>query len=409
MMKLIKILLFMIIPIMGFNQTVRVKTGIEMLRESGFSVLKQKKVGLITNPTGVDSKLQSSIDIIFQSKACSLVALFGPEHGVRGNFTAGDAINSETDEKTGIPVYSLYGKSRKPDAEMLRGIDVLVYDIQDIGVRSYTYISTMGLAMEAAAENNITFVVLDRPNPLGGYRVEGPLVEDGFFSFVSQFKIPYVYGLTAGELALYLNSTKPDSLRCKLHVVKMKGWNRSMTFEQTGLPWVPASPHIPRANSSFYYAISGILGELDANMIGVGYTLPFEVFATTYANADKVATQMNALNMEGVIFRPIYFKPYYMAQKDKEFSGVQVHITDFKKISLTEIQFRFSEVMHQLYPEKSVFDGVPDRYAMFDKVCGTDKIRIAFLKNHKFDDIKDLWNNDAVEFKQKSEKYYLYK
>ena len=181
----------------------QVKTGIEVLRERDFDLLKGKRVGLVTNPTGVDNQLRSTIDILHEH--VQLVALFGPEHGVRGNFAAGDHVGDQVDGTTGVPVYSLYGKNRKPNKEALEQVDVIVYDIQDIGVRSYTYISTMGLVMEAAADLDKEVVILDRPNPLGGIRVEGPLVEDGFFSFVSQYSIPYIYGLTCGELALFLN------------------------------------------------------------------------------------------------------------------------------------------------------------------------------------------------------------
>ena len=204
-------------------QKITIKTGLEVLKEQRFQCLKGKRVGLITNPTGVDNHLRSTIDILHEAPEVNLTALYGPEHGVRGDVHAGDKIDSGTDPATGLPVYSLYGATRKPTPEMLKDIDVLVYDIQDIGCRSFTYISTMGLAMEAAAENNIEFVVLDRPNPLGGLKIEGCIVEDGFFSFVSQYKIPYVYGLTCGELALMLNADKQPGKACKLHVVKMKG------------------------------------------------------------------------------------------------------------------------------------------------------------------------------------------
>ena len=183
----------------------KVKLGIEVLRDNNFDILKGKRVGLVTNATGVDGDLKSTVDILAEADEVNLVALFGPEHGVRGDFPAGEYVDFYIDEFTKLPVYSLYGKTRKPNTEMLEGLDVLVYDIQDNGARSYTYISTMGLVMEAAAENNIEVVVLDRPNPLGGNRVEGNLVEDEYISFVSQFKIPYVYGLTAGELARMLN------------------------------------------------------------------------------------------------------------------------------------------------------------------------------------------------------------
>lgn len=294
---------------------------------------------------------------------------------------------------------------------MLKGIDVLVYDIQDIGARSYTYISTMALAMEAAAQNNIEFIVLDRPNPLGGKRVEGALVKAGYFSFVSQFPIPYIYGLTPGELATYINEKGllSDGIKCKLQVVKMKHWKRSMFFNETGLPWVPTSPHIPRGNSAFFYSATGIIGELDANSIGIGYTLPFELFATPWLNCDALAERMNRFKLEGVLFRPIRFKPYYMKKKDEEHSGVQIHITDYNKVNLTEIQFRLIEAAHDLCPDSSTFTSNPERFNMFDKVAGSNKIRETFMKNYRYDDIREMWEKPAAEFKEETKKYYLYK
>ncbi|HBC80019.1 MAG TPA: DUF1343 domain-containing protein, partial [Bacteroidales bacterium] len=225
-----------------------VETGLEMLVKSKFEVLKGKRVGLITNPTGVDRNLRSCIDIIYKAPGVRLTSLYGPEHGVRGEYTAGEIIGSTIDPSTHLKVSSLYGNTRKPTKEMLEGIDLLVYDIQDIGSRSYTFISTLGLAMEAAAENNIPFIVLDRPNPLGGVRMEGPLVEKDFISFVSQYPVPYIHGLTVGELALFLNGEGllKNGMKCDLKVIKMNGWKRDMCFEETGLPWVPSSPHIPQ-------------------------------------------------------------------------------------------------------------------------------------------------------------------
>ena len=214
-MKKISLVLFSFILLLTapvYGQ--KIKTGLEVLKSKNFKVLEGKRVGLITNPTGIDNNVKSTIDVLFEAKNVKLVALFGPEHGVRGDVHAGDKVDNMADPKTGLPVYSLYGKTRKATPEMLKGIDVLVYDIQDIGCRSFTYISTMGLAMEAAAENNIEFVVLDRPNPLGGNKIEGNLVEDGFISFVSQFKIPYVYGMTCGELAMMLNEENMLGKKC---------------------------------------------------------------------------------------------------------------------------------------------------------------------------------------------------
>ena len=391
-------------------QKIRIKTGIEVLKEQNFKILEGKRVGLITNPTGVDNDLKSTIDILHEAKNVKLVALFGPEHGVRGDVHAGDHVDNSNDPSTGVPVYSLYGKTRKATPEMLKGIDVLVYDIQDIGCRSFTYISTMGLAMEAAAENNIEFVVLDRPNPVNGLKIEGNLVEDGFYSFVSQFKIPYVYGLTCGEVAIMLNSENMLKKQCNLHVVKMKGWKRKMDYTQTGLQWVPASPHIPHAHSAEFYPVSGILGELGYMSIGVGYTIPFQMFAAEWIKADEFAARMNALNLPGVKFRPIHLNPFYAVGQGKNLQGVQVHITDYKKAALSEIQFYIMQEVAELYPDKAVFNNADNkRFNMFDKVSGSDQIRLRFAKNNKFDDIKDYWYKDVESFKKLSKKYYLYK
>jgi Uncharacterized protein conserved in bacteria len=391
-------------------QKIRIKTGIEVLKEQNFKILEGKRVGLITNPTGVDNDLKSTIDILHEAKNVKLVALFGPEHGVRGDVHAGDHVDNSNDPSTGVPVYSLYGKTRKATPEMLKDIDVLVYDIQDIGCRSFTYISTMGLAMEAAAENNIEFVVLDRPNPVNGLKIEGNVVEDGYYSFVSQFKIPYVYGLTCGELAMMLNNENMLKKQCKLHVVKMKGWKRKMDYTQTGLQWVPASPHIPHAHSAEFYPVSGILGELGYMSIGVGYTIPFQMFAAEWIKADEFAAKMNSLNLPGIKFRPIHLNPFYAVGQGKNLQGVQVHITDYKKAALSEIQFYIMQEVAELYPDKAVFNNADNkRFNMFDKVSGSDQIRLRFAKNNRFEDIKDYWYKDVESFKKLSKKYYLYK
>ena len=393
----------------SFAKKINVKTGIEILKETNFKALQGKRVGLITNPTGVDNNLKSTIDILYEAPNVQLVALYGPEHGVRGDVHAGDKVSDFKDPNTGVPVFSLYGATRKPTKEMLAGVDVLVYDIQDIGCRSYTYISTMYLSMQAAAENNIEFVVLDRPNPLGGQKVEGNLVEDGFFSFVSQLKIPYVYGLTCGELANMINVEMMEK-PCNLSVVKMKKWRRKMNFEATGLPWVPTSPHIPFAHSAYFYPVSGILGELGYMSIGVGYTLPFEMFAAEWINAEEFAKALNAKRLPGIIFRPIHLKPYYSVGQGKNYQGVQIHLTDFGKARLSDIQFHVMEVVAQLYPEHKVFEHAPEnRFDMFDKVSGSDYIRKEFSKNHRFADIQSYWTKDEDTFRRLSKKYYLYR
>ena len=412
-MKTTRIFLLLCIAMMAtttFAQKIKIKTGIEVLKETNFKVLQNKRVGLITNPTGVDNNLKSTIDILHEAPNVNLVALYGPEHGVRGDVHAGDKVDTFTDPNTGVPVYSLYGATRKPTAEMLQGLDVLVYDIQDIGCRSYTYISTMYLAMQAAAENNIAFVVLDRPNPVGGLKVEGNLAEDGFISFVSQLKIPYLYGLTCGELALMINKEMMGATPCQLDVVKMKKWKRKMKFEDTNLQWVPASPHIPFDHSAIFYPVSGIVGELGYMSIGVGYTLPFEMFAAEWINAEEFAVALNAKNLPGVKFRPIHLKPFYSVGKGENLQGVQVHLMDFEKARLSDIQFYVMEVVAELYPDKAVFDHADKgRFDMFDKVSGSDYIRLEFSKNNKFSDIRSYWMKDETSFKNRSKKYYLYK
>lgn len=387
------------------------KPGIETLRDSGFAQLNGKRVGLITNPTGVDNNLKSTVDILHEAAGVNLVALFGPEHGVRGDVHAGDTVGNSVDAATGVKVYSLYGKTYKPTKEMLKDIDVLIYDIQDNGCRSYTFISTMGVAMEACAENNVEFMVLDRPNPVSGTKVEGCLVEDEWISFVSKFKIPYLYGLTPGELAMLLNEEGmlPGGKKCRLTVIPMKGWTRDMPFEQTGMPWVLPSPHVPQAVSSLYYPATGILGELGYVNIGVGYTLPFQMIAAEWIKAEELSKALTDLNLPGLRFRPIHVKPFYSVGKGVNLQGVQIYITDKDAANLSLVQFYVMQEMARLYPEHKTFDHANQkRYNMFDKVSGSNFIREEFSKRHRVEDIIEYWNKDVDAFKRLSSKYYIY-
>ncbi|MCP9291982.1 DUF1343 domain-containing protein [Gracilimonas sp. CAU 1638] len=414
MMK--KALLVLLVSFLGYSNgftqhTNQVKTGIEVLAENNFELLKGKRVGVITNATGVNADLVSTVDLIYNAPGVELTALYGPEHGVRGEFAAGDKVDTYVDEATGVTVFSLYGATRKPTPEMLENVDVLVYDIQDIGVRSYTYISTMGLAMEAAAEHDLEFVVLDRPNPLGGEKVEGNIVEEGYFSFVSQFPVPYIYGLTPGEVAKMINKEGwlADGKQCSLTVVEMEDWNRSMTFDETGLPWVPTSPHIPHEYSAYFYVATGIMGELGVFSEGVGYTLPFQVFAAEWIDEGELADRMNALDIPGVVFRPIVFKPFYGRDQGKTLHGVQIHFSDYTQAHLMKLQFWFMQVHKEMYPDKDVFEMGKNRWSMFEKVTGTDQIRMLFSQNYKVSDISEYLSKDVASFKEKSQNYYLYK
>jgi uncharacterized protein YbbC (DUF1343 family) len=387
-----------------------VLTGLDVLEQQNFAPLAGKRVGIITNPTGVNRNLVSIIDLIHAAPDVELVALYGPEHGVRGDINAGDKVDTDVDPKTGVTVFSVYGNTRKPTPEMLENVDVLIYDIQDVGSRSYTFISTMGLAMEAAAEKGIKFMVLDRPNPLGG-KIEGNITEDGYISFVSQFKIPYVYGMTSGELARMLNEEGmlEGGVKVDLEVIPMQNWTRDMTFPETGLPWVLTSPHIPHTHTAIYYTATGIMGELMILSEGVGYTMPFEIMGAPWINGQAMADRMNNLGLEGVIFRPITWRPYYGRQQGEILQGVQIHFTDVSKVNIMSLQFLFMQEHHAMHPDKNPFEmTTAARIRMFDRVAGSSKVREMFSENFKYADIEEFLKKDIESFRALSSQYYLY-
>lgn len=394
----------------------KVMPGIEVLREMDFEPLKGKRVGLVTNPSGVDHELRSTIEILHQAPQVNLVALFGPEHGVRGDVYAGGHVADTVDPATGLPVYSLYGPTRKPTAAMLEGIDIMVYDIQDTGTRYYTFISTMGLVMEACAPLGIEVMVLDRPNPLGGNKIEGCYVERPYNSFVSQYKIPIVYGLTPGELAVLINEEglnrgqrgDQPAVKCKLSVIPMKGWKRDMTYEQTGLPWVLPSPNIPYGYTAIYYACSGPCGEIyNYLQVGISYTIPFQVFAAQWIDPEKLIAELKSYDLPGVAWRTIWYKPFAGSQAGKLIAGVQPYITDYDACRLTEIQFYVMQALAKLYPDHLPF-GPNEKIGLFNKVCGTDYIKNTLSKRYQVADILDYWRKDEADFRALSQKYYLY-
>ncbi len=387
----------------------KVKTGIDVLSDWGFDLLRGKRVGLITNPTGVTSNLQSTIDVLYRAPGVQLVALFGPEHGVRGDAEAGKLVENYNDKKTGLPAYSLYGATRKPTDSMLRGLDVLVYDIQDIGVRSYTYISTMGYAMEAAAENGIEFIVLDRPNPLTGLRVEGPMLENSYKSFVGMYPIPYVYGMTVGELARMINEEGwlSKGVKCKLTVVPMQGWTRAMWWDDTGLQWVPPSPNIPRSTTPMFYVMTGLLGELGTANQGIGYTLPFELVGAVWMDAHGLANHLNSRRLEGVEFRPVYYRPFN--DNGTRYQGVQIHVMDRNKINLTAVQLHILAALYSLFPQNNIYSRARrERIESFDKIFGTAEIRRDLVTYTRVEDIlAKIESNNAAYMKTRG-RYLLY-
>ena len=389
----------------------RVKLGIDVLRDHQYDILKGKRVGLVTNPTGVTADLQATVDVLANAPDVKLVALYGPEHGVRGDNEAGEYVASYIDKATGLPVYSLYGKTRKPSKEMLQGVEVLVYDIQDIGLRSYTYISTMGQVMQAAAENDIPFVVLDRPDPLTGIRVEGPMLEPKYKSFVGAYPIPYIYGMTAGELAQMINGEMwlKDSVKCKLTVVPMEGWKRTMWWNETGLSWVPSSPNVPHASTTLFAAMTGVLGELGTANQGIGYTLPFELVGAPWANGRALANYLNSRDLAGVFFRPIAYRPATADTTSLLYEGVQIHILDRDKINFTKVELAIMAALVHVFPEYNIFTRAkPDRIAMFDKVLGTDEIRHQLMAGVPVDEILRGIDQGRAMFMIKREKYLIY-
>ena len=351
--------------------------------------------------------------ILPRSKIC-YIFLLSANHTL--DVYAGAKVADAKDEATGLPVYSLYGATRKPTPEMLEGIDVMVYDIQDVGVRSYTFISTLGLVMEACAAKDIEVVVLDRPNPLGGNKIEGCYVEQPFNSFVSQYKIPYIYGLTVGELAELINEEglnkgqkgNQTPVKCRLKVVPMEGWTRDMLYEDTGLPWVLPSPNIPFKDTPMYYAAAGVCGELYGFMnIGIGYTLPFQLFGALWLDPVKLKERLDSYDLPGISFRTIWFKPFSGSQKGALVKGLQYFFTDYEKARVTETQFYVMQAVAELYPDKKAFE-VISGYGLFDKVCGTDYVRTEFSKRYKVADIQDYWRKDEDSFRTLSQKYHIY-
>ncbi|MDD6151096.1 MAG: DUF1343 domain-containing protein [Bacteroidales bacterium] len=416
MRKILSILAILLFCCQALVSAPRVRTGIEVLSSRNFEGLQGKKVGLLTNPSGVDSQLRSTIDILFKAPGVELKALFAPEHGVRGDAYAGDYVESTTDPATGLPVYSLYGPNRSPRPEMLAGLDVVVYDIQDVGCRSYTFISSLGLMMRACAPLGIEVMVLDRPNPLGGNKVEGACVRPGFFSFVGQYKIPYLYGLTVGELAILINEEglncgqrgNEAPLKCKLSVIPMEGWTRDMLYTDTGLPWVLPSPNIPYPQSAVNYPVAGVAGEFNNYLnIGIGYSFPFGAFAEQWIDADALKAKLESYEIPGVVFRTVHYKPFFGRLAGKLIHGVQFGFTDYDKAPLSLVSFYVMQAIGELYG-KNPFTISPERIGMFNKITGSDRIASSFGKTLKVEDMLGYWTADVEEFRKLSSKYYLY-
>lgn len=355
-------------------------TGIDVLIKEKQELLRGKKIGLITNHTAIDADYESSIETLKRlSKPlnCQLVALFAPEHGIRGADYAYAKIKDMKDDD-GIPIYSLHGDTRRPTEVMLKNIDLLIFDIQDIGSRSYTYVSTLFYCMEEAAKYKIPLIVADRPNPINGVTIDGPLLNEKFRSFVGYINVPYVHGMTAGELAYFFN--KEYSIGCQLTVIPMKGWKRSMTFSDTGLPWIPTSPQIPSPDTPLYYPTTGPLGEIPLFSIGIGYSLPFRVVGAPWMDAEVLAKKLNEQNTPGVRFYPIYFKPFFGRFQGQNCQGALIIVTDHKVYKPVSTGYLILGIVKTLYPKEFAqglidFEKKPKSYQkIFHKLNGTDTV-----------------------------------
>ncbi len=377
--------------------------GIEVLLEERLDLLRGRRIGLVTNPTGVDRALRSDIDLLARHPELQLVALFGPEHGVRGDAQAGEHVAAARDRATGLPVHSLYGEQREPTDTMLRGIDVLVFDIQDVGARPYTYPYTLAGVLRAAKRAGIPVVVPDRPNPIGGTQVEGPVLEPAYASFVGMFPIPLRHGMTLGELARLFNEA--FGIGAELHVVPMRGWRRGDAEPGRALPWVPPSPNMPTPDTALVYPGMVLLEGTNLSE-GRGTTRPFETIGAPYIDADALAARMNALALPGVRFRPVHFTPTFSKHAGVACAGVQLHVTDRGAFRPVRTALSLLATIRQLHPEQFAFlEGEPP---FFDKLAGNDWVRRALLRGETPQAIEQRWQPALRRFEALRRRYLLY-
>lgn len=389
----------------------KVKTGADLLISENFSMIESKNIGIITNHTGILSNGTHLVDTLFNLKNVKIISLFGPEHGIRGDAPDGRTIKDGVDSKTGLPVYSLYGKTRKPTKEMLADIDILIFDIQDIGARFYTFISTMYYGIQAAAENNIPIIILDRPNPISGNMVEGPILDSTYKSFVGIAQIPIRHGMTVGELALYFN--QKDILgtdkTANLEVVKMKNWERSNYFDQTNLPWLAPSPNMPDLETAIVYP--GICLLEGTNIAeGRGTDSPFLQFGSPFINAKNVISELTILGVDGCTITKSEFTPVAIPKKSmhpkylgEKCQGIRIQITDREKFKPVEFGVKLIYVFNKLYPENFTF-----RENRIDKLWGSTQFREQILENDLPENIISNYLDELNKFKELRNNFLLY-
>ncbi len=384
--------------LLALSAHAQVLLGVDVLERENFSILEGRRIGLVTNQTGVDSQGVKTRLLLRRAGNIRLVALFSPEHGLDGVEMAGRYVASRRDSLTGLPVYSLYGPTRKPSPQMLQGVDALVFDMQDIGSRSYTYVSTMVKCMEAAGEKGIPFIVLDRPNPLGGMRIEGPSIEPRWISFVGQLPIPYVHGMTVGELARMANGRGWVQPRCNLTVISMRGWQRPMTWPDTGLRWVPTSPNIPYATSPFYYVATGIVGELAGMDIGVGTSEPFELAAAKWLDGARFTSALRSTHIAGV---------EYSEYSKNGFRGARIRIDPRAAGNLSALGIYILALANSV-ARPDLFERSPSKLEMFYKVYGSSSIRGQIEGQVPVPRIVNSWLPENQRFDAERTPYLLY-
>lgn len=373
----------------------KVLNGIDVLVKNHFAPLKGKRIALVTNQTGQDRERVPTIDLLLQAPEVTLKALFSPEHGIRG--VVDQAVNDTTDERTGLPIFSLYGKTRKPTPEQLKGIDALVFDIQDVGCRFYTYISTMGLCLEAAADAGVQFVVLDRIDPINGATLDGPVLT-GKSSFVGFHTLPLRYGMTAGELAKMFNGE--CKYNANLTVIELEGWSREMWFDETGLPWSNPSPNMRNLIQANLYPGIGLLES--ALSVGRGTDTPFEVIGAPYVEDVRLAEQLNKASFPGVGFVPIQFTPKQSIHKDQLCRGVSILITDRDVCHPVDVALMVAKTLHEWYPEQ--FDVQKIEHLLLNS-----STMEAMKAGKSLDEIHALWKPQRDEFLSRRLKYLIYK
>jgi uncharacterized protein YbbC (DUF1343 family) len=389
-----------------------VRTGIEKSRNDDFRSFSGRRVGLMTNPSGIDREFRSTVDILRQALRKNLVALFSPEHGLAAAAPDAEKVESVTDQRTGLPIYSLYGDTYRPTDAMLADVDVIVCDVQDVGVRFYTYVWTVSHILEAAGAHGVEVVILDRPNPLDGISIAGPLITKEFTSFVGRFPIPIQHGLTLGELAQMVNALwNPSPTR--LTVIPCEGWSRDMTWADTGLPWVPTSPAIPHDSTVQQYP-GACLVEGTRLSEGRGTALPFEVVGVPWINAVQLADHLNAQAWPGVVFRPHTFMPTDSKWRGETCHGVQVHITDIALWRPVEVWLGVIREIRAMYPDQ--FEWLPPHSAgvetgdvhHFDRLIGSDTVRHQIEAGASLTEITAGWDAVCREFEQQRAPYLLY-